>query len=86
MNLPLEDAALRRVRNTRRQGPMLRTERLRNVRGAFRLRPDAKVRGKRLLLVDDVLTTGATCDEIAKVLRRAGAAAVTVAALARADA
>jgi ComF family protein len=86
MNLPLEDAALRRVRNTSRQGPMLRTERLRNVRGAFRLRPDAKLRGKRLLLVDDVLTTGATCDEIAKVLRRAGAAAVTVAVLARADA
>jgi ComF family protein len=85
LTVPLEGGALRRVRNTRRQGPMLRTERLRNVRGAFRLRPDAKIRGKRLLLVDDVLTTGATCDEIAKMLRRAGAAAVIVAVLARAD-
>jgi len=46
---------------------------------------DFDVRGKHLIVVDDILTTGATCHEVAKVLKRAGAAAVTVAVLARAD-
>jgi len=85
LDVPLLHRALRRVRNTRKQGPMLRTGRLQNVRDAFRLQADAQVRGKRMIVVDDVLTTGATCDEVAKVLKRAGAAAVTVAVLARAD-
>ena len=85
LNVPLLHRVLRRVRGTRKQGPMLRTERLRNVRGAFRLVDDSCLRDKNVLVVDDVLTTGATCDEIAKVLKRAGAAAVTVAILARAD-
>ena len=85
LQLPVWHRVLRRSRHTRKQGPMLRTQRLRNVRGAFRLRDDVDVRGKRLILVDDVLTTGATCDEVARVLRRAGAAHITVAVLARAD-
>ena len=86
LDLPLLHRPLRRIRNTRQQGPMLRTERLHNVRGAFRLDSEIQVTGKRLLLVDDVLTTGATCDEIAKILKRAGAAAVVVAVLARSEA
>jgi predicted amidophosphoribosyltransferase len=57
---------------------------MRNVRGAFALRPGREVRGKRLVLVDDVLTTGATVEECARVLRRAGAASVGVLTLARA--
>jgi ComF family protein len=85
LRVPLLHRAMRRVRNTRKQGPMLRTERLQNVRGAFRLAEDVPLRGKSLLVVDDVLTTGATCDEIAKVLKRAGAATVTIAVLARAE-
>jgi ComF family protein len=85
LGVPLLHRALRRVRYTRRQGPMLRTQRLANVQGAFRLQADAQIRGKRLILVDDVLTSGATCDEVAKVLKRAGVASVTVAVLARAD-
>ena len=85
LDVPLWHRPLRRVRATRKQGPMLRTERIRNVRGAFRVSRDFDVRGKRLVLVDDILTTGATCHEAAKVLKRAGAAAVTVAVLARAD-
>ena len=85
LELPIWHRSLRRVRNTRKQGPMLRTQRLKNVRGAFRLLPEFDVHGKRLIIVDDVLTTGATCDEIAKILKRAGAASVTVAVLARAE-
>jgi ComF family protein len=85
LRAPMLHRAMRRVRNTRKQGPMLRTERLQNVRGAFRLAEDVAVQGKKLLVVDDVLTTGATCDEIAKTLKRAGATTVTIAVLARAD-
>ena len=85
LGVPLAHRAIARVRVTRRQGPMLRSHRLLNVRGAFRLREGFAVRGRRLILVDDIMTTGATCDEVAKVLKRAGAALVTVAVLARAD-
>ena len=64
---------------------MLRTERLHNMRGAFRTRPEFDFAGRHILVVDDILTTGATCDEIAKILKRAGAATITVAVLARAE-
>jgi ComF family protein len=85
LRVPYYHRGLRRVRNTRKQGPMLRTERLLNVRGAFRLHSELDLREKNVIVVDDVLTTGATCNEVAKVLRREGAAEVTVAVLARAD-
>jgi ComF family protein len=71
----------RRTPSQGRLGPLART---RNVRGAFQLRPGRSVRGKRLVIVDDVLTTGATVEECARVLRRAGAAWVGVLTLARA--
>jgi predicted amidophosphoribosyltransferase len=58
--------------------------RARNVRGAFALRRGRSVASKRVVLVDDVLTTGATAEECARVLRREGAASVNVLVLARA--
>jgi len=60
-----------------------KTARRRNVRGAFAVPAPGAVREKRLLLIDDVFTTGATAEECARVLRRAGAAAVGVYTLAR---
>ncbi|HYG89792.1 MAG TPA: ComF family protein [Azospirillum sp.] len=72
-----------RRRRTRSQGGLDRTGRRRNVAGAFALRRRDAVEGKRVVLVDDVLTTGATVDECAKVLLRAGAARVDVLTLAR---
>jgi ComF family protein len=74
---------LRRVRKTRSQAGLSAREREENLRGAFRLRPGAEVMGKRILLVDDVLTTGATAGACAEVLRYAGAAAVDVLTLGR---
>lgn len=84
LRLPVVPRMIRRLRNTPPQGPLARHERLENVRGAFRLRRGCDVRGARVLLVDDILTTGATCSEIARQLLTAGAIEVAVAVLARA--
>lgn len=80
----LADLLVRR-RATPSQGRMGRNQRFQNVAGAFALRPAhaERIRGRRVLLVDDVMTTGATVAECAKVLRRAGAQAVDVLTLAR---
>jgi competence protein ComFC len=75
---------LKRVRYTRTQTAFDRSERMENLRGAFRLRRKMDVRGLRVLLVDDVLTTGATLSECARVLRKAGAASIHAATAARA--
>lgn len=72
---------LRRTRAGPHQIGLSYTERLRNVRGAFAVRRGVTLRDARLLLVDDVLTTGATVNECAKVLRSGGAAEVYVAVL-----
>jgi ComF family protein len=73
-----------RRRRTPSQGVLGPAARARNVRGAFALRHGRSVKGKRVVLVDDVMTTGATAEECARVLRRAGAAYVGVLVLARA--
>ncbi len=80
---PCVPDALIRVRATPSQGTMGRGQRRRNVRGAFRLARPAAVEGCRILLIDDVLTSGATAEECVRVLRKGGAAAVDVLALAR---
>lgn len=67
-----------------KQSSLPPSERRRNVRGAFRVSWGYDIRGATILLVDDVLTTGATAQEIARMLRRAGAARVLVAVVARA--
>jgi len=74
---------LTRRRRTPSQGELGPEGRLRNVRGAFRLKPGKSVRNLKIVLVDDVLTTGATLEECARVLKRAGAARVDALALAR---
>lgn len=75
---------LERARRTPSQGEMASAKaRRRNVAGAFRVPRPGAVRGKRLLLVDDVYTTGATLDACARTLKRAGAARVSVLTVAR---
>jgi ComF family protein len=79
------DDVLMRVRATPPQVGLARDERAKNVHGAFSIEKAArsKVKGKRIVLVDDVLTTGATANACARVLLRAGAAKVDVLTLAR---
>lgn len=78
--LPVMHAALRRVRATPQQVGLARTERAANVQAAFRVPDQAKamVRGKHVVLVDDVLTSGATVDTCARALFRGGARNVDV--------
>ena len=81
---PVAPDWLIRRRRTPSQGRLGPLARARNVQGAFALKPGRDVSGKRLVIVDDVLTTGATVEECARVLRREGAAFVGVLTLARA--
>jgi ComF family protein len=82
--LPLRSHWLRRVRDTDVQASLDVPARQKNVAGAFVVEPAARLAGKRILLVDDVATTGATLNECAKVCRRAGAAAIDAVVVARA--
>src|SRR5712691_1512715 len=75
--------ALKRIRATPQQVGLSKTERAQNVQGAFRVPAAAEVAGRRLILVDDVLTSGATADTCARALLRAGAAHVDVLVFAR---
>jgi ComF family protein len=75
---------LERIRYTTTQTALDRAERMENLHNAFHLRKNTDVRGLRVLLIDDVLTTGSTLSECARVLKRAGATSVHAATAARA--
>jgi ComF family protein len=78
-------AALKRVKATAQQVGLSQAERALNVQGAFRVPDESKgeVAGRRLVLIDDVLTSGATSDACARALLRAGAKSVDVVVFAR---
>ena len=83
LRLPLSYDNLVRSRHTPPQTELSRAVRLTNLRRAFEVRRPSEVLGKRILLVDDVMTTGTTVHECAKALRKAGASDVYVCTLAR---
>jgi ComF family protein len=83
IGLPLDAASVVRSRFTPPQTARDHDDRRRNVARAFSVRRPASIRGRRVLLVDDVMTTGATADECARVMLAAGALSVDVFTLAR---
>jgi ComF family protein len=84
--VPVTSAA-RRKKHTATQAGLTNAQRRENVSGAFEIprRAKAKIRGRHVLLVDDVMTTGATASACARALQRAGAARITLLTLARTD-
>lgn len=76
-------AALRRTQNTETQTHLTASRRNANVEGVFKISRGISVDGLRLLLIDDVMTTGATVNECARILKHAGAVRVCVLTLAR---
>jgi ComF family protein len=82
---PVELSVLERARNTSPQFGLNRAERARNVEKAFSINDgnSSRLAGKNILLIDDVLTTGATANACAKVLKKSGAEKVFIATLAR---
>jgi ComF family protein len=82
LKTPCQPRWLRRSRFTLQQKELPRSARRDNLRGAFRARADVPLAGKTILLVDDVMTTGATASEAARALKAGGARKVVVAVLA----
>ncbi|MHC4877144.1 MAG: ComF family protein [Planctomycetota bacterium] len=82
LRVPLRDNLVRKVRRTPDQSSLPRSDRLRNLQRAFRVSSPRKLSGKRVLVVDDILTTGSTANEMARALRAAGAKYVAVAVVA----
>jgi ComF family protein len=82
--IPVKTDVLVRTKATLPQAGLGRQQRLHNIKGAFKVRIPEKVHGKKVLLVDDVYTTGATVNECARMLLKAGAQVVDVLTVARA--
>jgi ComF family protein len=88
MGLPMSSRVLTRGRRTPSQAGLTHVQRRENMAGVFRVAGEARttrVKGRRILLVDDVFTTGATAGACAKALKRAGARSVVLLTLARVD-
>ena len=83
-NVPVRNL-IRRTKATRPQAGLTNAKRRANMQGAFKIARGKSLAGMRVLLVDDVVTTGATASACARVLKRAGAAHVALLALARTD-
>jgi len=83
LNIPLRNDLVRRTLPTRTQTLLTKSQRADNVRRAFRAGAGGKLNGARVILLDDVLTTGATTSACARVLRAAGASEVCVWTVAR---
>lgn len=81
--IPNNPTLLRAVRAMKKQGTLSGKARIENVRDAYAVNPKFDLRGKRVLLVDDVMTSGATSSELARILKARGASEVDVAVVTR---
>ena len=77
-NLPLIADAIKKVKDTKRQATLSRIERTINLKGVYRFGNKKQIKGKTVLVIDDVATTGTTLENIAKLLKKMGALKVNV--------
>lgn len=85
MNIPLYLKIIKRKKYTQSQTAMNLIERQKNIQEAFKIKNEKRIKGKNLLLIDDVITTGATISECGKVLLNSGANKIYAASIAIAD-
>jgi competence protein ComFC len=85
VNIPLSPGVIKRKKYTQSQTTMNFVERQQNISEAFKVKNKKKIKGKNILLIDDVITTGATISECGKVLLNSGAKRVYAASVALAD-
>ena len=81
--IPVSTGNLIKTKSTLSQSVLKRDERFKNIEGAFLVKKPSDIKGKNILLIDDVLTTGATLNECARTLKRAGAEKIIAMAIAR---
>ena len=84
LSIPLVKPSCMGIKNTAPQGSLPLKARLKNMRGAFQINMRNNIKGKRIAIVDDVMTTGASLNELAKILKKAGATHVECWVVARA--
>jgi len=84
LSIPLDKTSCMRIKNTAPQASLPLKARLKNMRGAFQINMRDNIKGKRIAIVDDVMTTGASLNELAKILKKAGATHVECWVVARA--
>ncbi|MDP4094776.1 MAG: ComF family protein [Bacillota bacterium] len=82
IGIPEASGILERTRNTPKQSLLGKEQRGLNIKGAFKVNNADKVKGKKILIIDDILTTGSTLSECGRVLTEAGAKSVTAAVIA----
>jgi len=85
LGVPVWDGCLKRIRSTPTQTALSRSKRIANVKGAFVVKRSESVKNRSLIIIDDVLTTGATTSACADALRKAGASRIAVWTVARAS-
>lgn len=83
MELEFEKDILVKKRNTEVQSTLTKTQRMKNVKGAFLITDVTKIRGKKIILVDDIYTTGSTVNECSKILKQAGVKEICVVTIAK---
>ena len=83
MELPFEKTVLIKTKNTKVQSTLTKTQRIENVKNAFFVTDTTKVKDKKVVLIDDIYTTGCTVNECSKVLKQAGAKEICVVTIAK---
>ena len=83
MELPFEKTVLIKTKNTKVQSTLTKTQRIENVKNAFFVTDTTKVKYKKVILIDDIYTTGCTVNECSKVLKQAGAQEICVVTIAK---